>query len=462
MVSRIIKRHNPIFLLKNFILAPKDVDNNSDLDLTPAERNSLLYNPDGSDVKFIFNVVSDSLCVEEFIWAHKRILSNGSCVFYTMFNGFMAEAAASSDPLSDSHTPVPVSIPDISIECFRNILMFIYIGDVKLNMDNILEVMYAAQKYQVCKLESLCCDFLYKNMDISNVFEIYELTLKFNNDITKMSLQWIADLFDDLTKGKSFLKVKKSTLMELLKLDTLNISEMELFKAVYKWAENYCTESSVQPSDENLRSAADNFSSIRFPTMNLCQFSECAQYGQNILTPDEKLDVWDALSNVKSSVRFNSKKRIRSATAFRAFDFCISPAKYVEHGRYSFEFKVRRITHLNTIRVIRNCCFAILEKEVGETNFTKGFECLIHLNESKHIRYVFVPNVTYALVTVDNYHGCGFKHNNPGNFTSYDKMQKFFNCITKLNVWSSVVHDPFVFVAPQRSLIKLISYRTSE
>lgn len=141
-----------------------------------------------------------------YIYAHKKILSIGSCVFEQIFYGLMATTSGAANH---------VYIRDVPIECFKNLLMFIYIGAVELTSENVFEVMYAAHKYEVYKLETLCCNFLYKTMDISNVLEIYESSLLFNNNITKQCLEWIDDLFDDLVKWEGFMNLKKTSLMDL-------------------------------------------------------------------------------------------------------------------------------------------------------------------------------------------------------------------------------------------------------
>lgn len=422
-------------------------------------RNLLLYSANESDVKFMFTVESN---LEVFIYAHKHILSIGSCVFDQMFNGLMAKC-------SDDSTDI-VYITDISMQCFKNLLMFVYIGAVELNLSNVTEMMYAAHKYQVCKLESLCCDFLYRNMDISNVLDIYESTMMFNNSITKQCLQWIDDLFDDLTKWEGFTSLRKATLMELLKRDTLNIVELNLFKAVYKWAESQCCDASIEPSDINLRAAADNFKHIRFPTMEFSEFAECLRYGQNILSPEEKVDVWDSISHVKDSVHFNRTKRIQSAMSYKAFTFSYVPESYNAASRYTFKFSVNRIVRLMSVTVIRNCHLTIYEKEPGETRFVKGKDCIIlardSANGSATIRYTFVPNVNYALTTVDHSFQCDNQRfqnqfNRSANFNSYAEMQQYYNRVCKLDSWNFYEHDPFIFATPQYSLIRAIVYKTS-
>lgn len=434
---------------------PKEINNSHDDDeLSLAKRNSLLYSACESDVQFVFTVKSN---LEIIIYGHKRILSIGSCVFDQMFNGLMA--TTSTDTSIKSETIV--CITDIPIECFKNFLMFIYIGAVELNSDNIVEVMYVAHKYQVCKLETLCCNFLYKNMDISNVLEIYESTLIFNNSITTQCLQWIDDLFDDLSKWEGFMNLKKATLMELLTRDRINISELNLFKAVYRWAEKQCCDASIEPSDSNLRSCVDNFKYIRFPTMTLNEFAECTRYGFNILTAEEKVDVWDAISNVKPSIHFNSTKRMKSPMTYKAITFPYRHSPFGEKSHHHFEFHVSRIVHLTSITVIRNCHFIVMEKESGDIRFARGTECDIRVGQIKSISYSFVPNVKYALVTVDSSFDTGNRMGS-SNFKSYADMQKFYNRITWLDKCNFEDHDPFIFDVPQHSLIRVLSYKTSK
>lgn len=442
----------------------KDVDNiRDDSDLTLEKRSILLFSSIESDVKFFFT--SSEPNERDFIYAHKRVLSIGSCVFDRMFNGLMASTSSSSG----SHAVV--FIADISMECFENLLRFIYTGTVALNMGNIIEVMYAADKYQVCKLESVCCDYLYRTMDISTVLNVHESTLMFDNNITKLCLQWIDDLFDDLTKWNGFMDLRKATLMDLLKRDTINISELNLFKAVYKWAEKQCCDSSIEPSDANIRKMTDNFKHIRFPTMQIYEFAECTRYGLEILTSEEKIDVWDALAKVKHSVLFNSKKRIQSAMAYKAFTFSYIPSCYAWRHRLAFEFQVSRIVHLISISTIRKCCLSIFEKDSEERNFTKTTD--VRVADTKYIRQTFVPNVTYIIVTVDTSfecdchtlytsrvsqctHGCG----KASNFDSYESMELYYNRITQIGYYNFQDHDPFIFTTPQRSHIRAILYKT--
>lgn len=162
--------------------------------------------------------------------------------------------------------------------------------------------------------------------------------------------------------------------MKIIKRDTLSIREVNLFKAVYKWAEKQCCEASVEPSDTNLRTAADKFKYIRFPTMNFTEFADCSRYGLNILTSEEKekeKDIWDSNSKVKESVHINSTKRIQPAGLFKAFRLRSVSAPYNANVKYTFEFIVRRIVYLTSITVIRNCRVIIPEKERGEMNFIK-------------------------------------------------------------------------------------------
>lgn len=429
-------------------------------DLTLPKRSQLLYSADESDVKFMFPVDSN---LEVFIYAHKRILSIGSCVFDQMFNGLMAS--------SSSNTETVVRIPDISMACFKNLLTFIYIGAVELNLDNIMEVMYAAEKYQVCKLESVCSEFLYKRMDNSNVLQIYELTSMFDNTIRTLCLQWIDETFEELTKTQGFMNLKKTILIDILKRDTLNVRELNLFKAVFKWAEKQCCDASVEPSDVNIRTAADNFSFIRFPTMTFSEYAECTRFGSYILTPEQKIDVWDALAGVKRSEFFNSVKRIKSPSSYRAFTFSYFQKAYVKGARYSFCFRVNRIVRLSMVHVLRNCRLIIYEQAFDEPDLKCAVEHTIDADERKLIHFTFMPNVQYNLVTVDLSFECDSRcsrycawslHNcKPPNFESYEEMEKYYNRAARITTWNFAEHDPFVFEGPQWSLIRTICYSTS-
>ncbi|KAL3123359.1 hypothetical protein niasHT_009502 [Heterodera trifolii] len=110
------------------------------------------------------------------VTAHRAILSSASDVFKTMFrydvqnlkNSFGKDHATKKDP---------ILVPDIEIEAFKAMLTFIYTMNFDgLDANNWLEVLKAANKYNITGLVKECADFCadFPIEKLSNVFVAFE------------------------------------------------------------------------------------------------------------------------------------------------------------------------------------------------------------------------------------------------------------------------------------------------
>jgi hypothetical protein len=122
---------------------------------------------------------------EQTIGAHILILSAGSPVFAAMFQPCISES-----------TTRQVTITDIKMEVFRQLLIHLYSGSApKIEEEIITQPLYlAADKYDIETLKSDCIDVLLKKLDINNAIEmlgwshlhfipkLFEFALKFLTD----------------------------------------------------------------------------------------------------------------------------------------------------------------------------------------------------------------------------------------------------------------------------------------
>ena len=132
---------------------------------TIKERCTFLFNNDVmSDVKLIVLAVtsaeSEGKKAKRVISAHKFILSIGSPVFYTMFNGELPETGDS------------VEVLDCEFETLLEFVRFLYSDEVTLSRSNVLQVLYLAKKYMVPSLADKCREFLEESLYPSDVFSV--------------------------------------------------------------------------------------------------------------------------------------------------------------------------------------------------------------------------------------------------------------------------------------------------
>lgn len=78
-----------------------------------------------------------------------------------------------------------VDIHDINSEIMNLILDYIYTNEIKLNENNIYDILSASNRLQVLELVSLCENYLYEKLNSENILGIKEFAsffckLKFN------------------------------------------------------------------------------------------------------------------------------------------------------------------------------------------------------------------------------------------------------------------------------------------
>lgn len=119
-----------------------------------------------SDVEFIFE--NDNVK----ILANRVVLAASSPVFDAMFNGKLKEKGN-------------VKITDASPEAFRAFLQFFYDSQVKLTVENIVEVLKLVDKYDVADCWPVCSGFLMDNAQIENILLTLYLAIEYNLDDLK-------------------------------------------------------------------------------------------------------------------------------------------------------------------------------------------------------------------------------------------------------------------------------------
>ena len=194
------------------------------------------------------------------------------------------------------------------------------IDEVNLNASNVMGVLYLAKKYMVPSLAGKCTDYLQDKLDASNAFSIlpkgYHLDEK---ELMKRCWKVIDEHCEEATKSDGFATLERSLLEEVVKRDTLNIEEVELFKAVDSWAsKKYKEEGLNADGDVKRKILGENIvKAIRFPAMKQQGFAGVV-LDTKILTQDEICDVVKYLnSELSSPVGFLVKKRLRTVACCR-------------------------------------------------------------------------------------------------------------------------------------------------
>ena len=268
---------------------------------TIRERCKFMFNNELlSDVKFVVPDPEGGSESMKTIPAHKLVLAISSPVFYAMFFGELAETTNSINP-SDCEYPS-------LLELFR----FIYSDEVNLNADNVMHVLYLAKKYMLPSLADQCTDFLGKNLDASNVFHVLPDAQTYEEkNLVDKCWEVIDEHGDEAMKSDAFTTIAKSLLEELVERESLNVAEVELFKAVDCWARRECEKKNLAVEGSVKRKILGErvVANIRFPVMEQKEFAEVV-LDCEILTPKEAYDIMKYFNGVlPNPVGFLETKR---------------------------------------------------------------------------------------------------------------------------------------------------------
>lgn len=233
------------------------------------------------------------------------MLAIGSPVFYAMFYGEMAEKCDD------------ISVPDCEYESLLELFRFLYSDEVDLTPDNVMQVLYLAKKYIVPALVDKCREYLGDNLDGSNVFSVMDCARSYDDKrLLERCWRAVDKYAEDAVKSTGFTTIEKSVLEELVERDTLKIKEVELFKAVDKWATKECERQELKADGAVKRGILGEsiVRAIRFPVMEQKEFVAVV-LDSNVLTPNEVYDVMKYCNSVQltSPLGFPVTERVGNA-----------------------------------------------------------------------------------------------------------------------------------------------------
>ena len=247
---------------------------------TISERTKFIFNNELlSDVKFVVPAShneSENRKSQKCIPAHKFILAVSSPVFYAMFYGEMAETADT------------IQLPDCDYESLLELFRFLYSDEVNLSGSNVMQVLYLAKKYLVPSLADKCTEYLREHLEASNVFSVLPQAQKFEDkDLEERCWEVIETHAENTLTSEEFVTLERSVVESVVKRERLNVKEVDLFKAVDRWATKEVERQGLTPDGVVKRRilGEQTVKAIRFPVMSQKQFASVLDC--DILTKEE-------------------------------------------------------------------------------------------------------------------------------------------------------------------------------
>ena len=277
------------------------------------DRTTFIFNTElMNDVKFVVPASSGQSESKKVIPAHKFVLAISSPVFFAMFYGQMAETKDS------------IELPDCEYESLLEMFRYLYSDQVNLSGSNVMQVLYLANKYMVPSLAEKCTEYLRHSLQASNVFCILPHAQKFaDKDLEDRCWKVIEKHTKEAVTSDEFVRVERSLVETVVKREELNVKEVELFKAVDRWATEESKRQEITPNGDSKRRilGEEIVKAIRFPMMSQQEFASVV-IDSEILNSKEVGDLIKHFSVVFTpSLPFIQAPRKNSPTVYRCQRF---------------------------------------------------------------------------------------------------------------------------------------------
>ncbi|KAI3415800.1 hypothetical protein GPALN_016292 [Globodera pallida] len=168
-------------------------------------------------------------CQEKSLLAHKVILAATIDYFRGLYNFGMVDAHANK-----------IEIKEVSFNGLSQIVDFAYTYEIKIDEDNVRELLHAANYLGVNFVKDGCERFLTKLLTIENCLELRELADQHSCQQLLIAIEaFLLEHFMELCHKQEFMALNSvSTLERLAKSDDLNITDEQfLFEFIVRWVE---------------------------------------------------------------------------------------------------------------------------------------------------------------------------------------------------------------------------------
>ena len=229
--------------------------------INPSEVKIMFNNSFMSDIKFTFGTNN----TEEVFYAHKFVLALSSPLFYEMFYINVKEAIVKTTIYWGDHNR----------QTLAGFLGFIYKDDCPADLEKDSDVLTLIIQYKIVRFYNTCRKSLLRRTQPEKAFLFVEKFLDLKAEaLAEMCLSIIDALPDKYFASKHFLNIKRETLDVLIKRNTLDYNEADIFKAVLKWADHQCSLKNLETTRANRRMVlSDAIYFIRFLLMNQSEFA---------------------------------------------------------------------------------------------------------------------------------------------------------------------------------------------
>ncbi|EFC40157.1 BTB domain-containing protein [Naegleria gruberi] len=170
-------------------------------------------------------------------YVHRFILSSRSAYFRAL----LSSTASVTGDIQSNKQRYTWEREDIHPEIFGRVLEYMYTGQIKLRLDNVLDVFVQSEEFGIPCLKKLCENYLIAHGDYENMAQLLEMAIENKaQELVKHCYKYIDEHIKRVLKSETIKNVKTSTIIQIISRDSLQLEPLEevlVFEAVQKWAE---------------------------------------------------------------------------------------------------------------------------------------------------------------------------------------------------------------------------------
>lgn len=155
-------------------------------------------------------------------------------------------------------------------------------------MESVTSIMHLADKFDIPKCLSQCVQFFKDALAVGNIFIVMNLAIRYDQqELLQMCEKVIAVNITEIFKLNGFLKCEQQAIAQILSLNVLSCSEVEVFEACLAWVR-------AQSGGNDLTKAlfmeylVESYHEIRFKSMTNVEFCMLALEYAAVLDDDFK------------------------------------------------------------------------------------------------------------------------------------------------------------------------------
>jgi len=150
-----------------------------------------------------------------------------------------------TDAMIQDKQPQEIHLPHVEEHIFRSVLTYIYSGNARIDIHNVVAIMNAAEAFCIPELRTACLDYARSNITEQSALPLLSSTCKYepagsNKMLQGYILNFIKEKAETVLKLAEFYRLSRQEVVLIMFLDNLKAKEDTKWNAALQWSRRFC------------------------------------------------------------------------------------------------------------------------------------------------------------------------------------------------------------------------------